>query len=135
MIMSYHCRACDPGTYADSTGSSICNACGAGRYSTFTSTTTAARIGSAEGCTDCDVGKYASGAVNKLNKCPSHCITVQGLVACILKFQGVKRSQSGAATAHSHGHMSLGMDDLTDCTSRIQATVASCRKRVGVEAA
>jgi hypothetical protein len=58
--------------------------------------------------------------------------TVQGLVACILKFQGVKLSQSGAATAHSHGHMSVGMDDLTVCTSRIQATVASCLKRVGV---
>ena len=60
--------------------------------------------------------------------------TVQGLVACILKFQGVKLSQSGAATAHSHGHLSVGMDDLTVCTSRIQATVASCLKRVGVEA-
>jgi hypothetical protein len=60
--------------------------------------------------------------------------TVQGLVACILKFQGVKLSQSGAATAHSHGHMSVGMDDLTVCTSRIRATVASCLKRVGVEA-
>jgi hypothetical protein len=60
--------------------------------------------------------------------------TVQGLVACILKFQGVKLSQSGAATAHSHGHLSVGMDDVTVCTSRIRATVASCLKRVGVEA-
>ena len=58
--------------------------------------------------------------------------TVQGVVASMLKFQGVKLSQSGAATAHSHGHMSVGMDDLTVCTSRIQATVASCLKRVGV---
>ena len=58
--------------------------------------------------------------------------TVQGLVACILKFQGVKLSQSGAATAHSHGHMSVAIDDLTVCTSRIQATVASCLKRIGV---
>jgi hypothetical protein len=30
--------------------------------------------------------------------------------------------------------MSVAMDDLTECTSRIQATVASCLKRVGVEA-
>jgi hypothetical protein len=59
--------------------------------------------------------------------------TVQGLVACILKFQGVKLSQNEAATAHSHGHMSVGMDDLTVCTSRIQATVASCLKRVGTK--
>ena len=46
----------------------------------------------------------------------------------------MKLSQSGAATAHSHGHLSVGMDDLTVCTSQIQATVASCLKRVGVEA-
>jgi hypothetical protein len=60
--------------------------------------------------------------------------TVQRLVACILKFQGVKLSQSGAATAHSHGHVSVGMDDLTECTNRIRATVASCLKRIGVDA-
>ena len=59
--------------------------------------------------------------------------TVQGLVACILKFQGVKLSQSGAGTAHSHGRVSVGMDDLAMCTRRIRATVASCLKRVGVE--
>jgi hypothetical protein len=47
--------------------------------------------------------------------------TVQALIACILKFQGVKLS----------GGIS---DDLTMCTSRIQATVASCLKKVGVEA-
>jgi hypothetical protein len=58
--------------------------------------------------------------------------TVQGRVACILKFQGVKLSHNGAATVHSHGHMSVGMDDLTVCTNRIQATVSSCLKRVGV---
>jgi hypothetical protein len=57
--------------------------------------------------------------------------TVQGLVVCILKFQGVKLSQSGAATAHSHGHMSVGMDDLQECTGRVRATVASCLQRVG----
>ena len=59
--------------------------------------------------------------------------SVQALVACILKFQGVKLSQSGPATAHSHGHMSVGMGELAECTGRIQATVASCLKRVGVE--
>ena len=59
--------------------------------------------------------------------------TVQGLVACILKFQGVKLSQSGPATAHSHGHLSVGMDDLAVCTSRIQGTVSNCLKRVGAE--
>jgi hypothetical protein len=57
--------------------------------------------------------------------------TVQGLVACILKFQGVKLSQTGAATAHSHGHLSAGIDDLHECTSRIQGTVSSCLKQVG----
>jgi hypothetical protein len=29
--------------------------------------------------------------------------------------------------------MSVGMDNLAECTSRIQATVASCLKRVGVD--
>jgi hypothetical protein len=59
--------------------------------------------------------------------------TVQGLVACILKFQGVKLSQSGAATAHSHGHLSVAIDDLQECTGRIVGTVANCLKRVGVD--
>jgi hypothetical protein len=58
--------------------------------------------------------------------------TVQGLVACILKFQGVKLSKSGAAPAHSHGRTSVGVDDLAECTGRIQATVASCLNRVSV---
>jgi hypothetical protein len=59
---------------------------------------------------------------------------IQGIVASVLKFQGVKLSQAGAASAHSHGHMSVGMDDLHERTRRVQATVASCLKRVGVEA-
>ena len=59
--------------------------------------------------------------------------TVQGLVACILKFQGVKLSHSGAATAHSHEHVSVGIDDLAVCTGRIVGTVASCLKKVGVQ--
>ena len=57
--------------------------------------------------------------------------TTQGIVSCLLKFQGVKVSQSGAATTHSHGHMSVGADDLHACTSRIRETVSSCLKRVG----
>jgi hypothetical protein len=35
--------------------------------------------------------------------------TVQGVVASMLKFQGVKLSQAGAASTHSHGHLSLGL--------------------------
>ena len=60
--------------------------------------------------------------------------TVQGILASLLKFQGVKLSRAGAASAHSHGHMSVAMDSLSVCTSQIQGTVASCLKRVGVEA-
>jgi hypothetical protein len=60
--------------------------------------------------------------------------TIQGIVASLLKFQGVKLSQAGAASAHSHGHLSVGLDDLRECTGRVQATVASYLKRVGVEA-
>ena len=60
--------------------------------------------------------------------------TVHGLVACILKIQGVELRQTGGVTAHSHEHISVGMDDVTVCTSRIQATVGSCLERVGVEA-
>ena len=59
--------------------------------------------------------------------------TIQGIVASMLKFQGVKLSQAGAASAHSHGHLSVGVDDLRECTGRVQATVASCLKRVGTE--
>jgi hypothetical protein len=59
--------------------------------------------------------------------------TVQSVVAGMLKFQGVKLSQSGAASAHSHGHLSVAVDDLRECTWRVQATVASCLKRVGVD--
>ena len=51
----------------------------------------------------------------------------------MLKFQGVKLSEDGAASAHSHGHLSVGTDDLTVCTSRIQETVATCLRRVGAE--
>ena len=51
----------------------------------------------------------------------------------MLKFQGVKLSQAGTASAHSHGHLSVGLDDLRECTDRVQATVASCLKRVGTK--
>ena len=59
--------------------------------------------------------------------------TVQGVVQSVLKFQGVKVSQSGAGTAHSHGHMSVDMADLSECTARVQAAVSACIKRVGIE--
>jgi hypothetical protein len=59
--------------------------------------------------------------------------TVQGVVACMLKFQGVKLSEDGVASAHSHGHLSVGTDDLTVCTSRIHETVGMCLRRVGAE--
>jgi hypothetical protein len=58
---------------------------------------------------------------------------VQQTVACILKFQGIKLSESGTATAHSHGHMSVGTDDLRMCFVRVQETVSACLKRVGVD--
>eukprot|EP01046_Picozoa_sp_COSAG06_P081007 COSAG06_NODE_28217_length_578_cov_1.164927_1_plen_145_part_00 len=32
------------------------------------------------------------------------------------------------------GHVSVGMDDLTDCIDRVHATVSACLKRVGMEA-
>ena len=57
--------------------------------------------------------------------------TIQGIVASMLNFEGVKLSQAGAASAHSHGHLSVGLDDLQECTGRVQATMASCPKRVG----
>ena len=60
--------------------------------------------------------------------------TVQGVLSSLLKFQGIKVSQSGAGTAHSHGHLSVDMDDLSECTSRISAAVSASLKRVGMEA-
>ena len=60
--------------------------------------------------------------------------TVQGVVQSLLKFQGVKVAQSSAhGTAHSHGHLSVDSEDLTECTSRVQATVSAALKRVGLE--
>ena len=59
--------------------------------------------------------------------------TIQRIVASVLKFEGVKLSQIGASSAHSHGHLSVEVDHLLECTGRVQATVTSCLKRVGVE--
>jgi hypothetical protein len=58
---------------------------------------------------------------------------IQGVVASMLKFQGVKLSEDGAASAHSHGHLSVGTDDLTVCTNRVHETVVTCLRRVGAE--
>ena len=54
------------------------------------------------------------------------------MVNALLKFQGIKVSLSGAGSAHSHGHMSVGTEDLGDCTSRIHAAVSACVKKVGI---
>ena len=56
-----------------------------------------------------------------------------GVVNSLLKFQGIKVTESGAGTEHSHGHLSVGMDDLTDCIDRVHATVSACLKRIGME--
>jgi hypothetical protein len=42
-------------------------------------------------------------------------------------------SASGAGTAHSHGHLSVGLDDLTECVDRVHSTVSACLKRVGMD--
>ena len=59
--------------------------------------------------------------------------TIKSIVNALLKFQGIKVSASGAGTAHSHGHLSVGLDDLTECVDRVHATVSACLKRVGME--
>ena len=56
--------------------------------------------------------------------------TIQSVISALLRFQGVKLSQ-GAQLSHGHGHMSVGMDDLGECTRRVQETVSSCMKQVG----
>ena len=56
--------------------------------------------------------------------------TVQACISALLRFQGVKLSQ-GAQLSHGHGHLSVGMDDLGECTRRVQETVSSCMKQVG----
>ena len=49
-----------------------------------------------------------------------------------LTFQGIKLSHSGAGSAHSHGHMSVDMGDLSECVSRVHAAVSASLKRVGM---
>ena len=56
--------------------------------------------------------------------------TVQALLSALLRFQGIKLSQ-GAQLSHGHGHLSVGTDDLGECTRRVQETVSSCLKQVG----
>ena len=60
--------------------------------------------------------------------------TIKNIVNALLKFQGIKVTASGAGAAHSHGHLSVGIDDLTECIDRVYATVSACLKRVGMEA-
>ena len=60
--------------------------------------------------------------------------TIRNIVNALLKFQGIKVTASGAGAAHSHGHLSVGMDNLTECIDRVHATVSACLKRVGMEA-
>ena len=55
--------------------------------------------------------------------------TIQAVISALLRFQGVKLSQ-GAQLSHGHGHLSVGMDDLGECTRRVQETVSSCLKQV-----
>ena len=59
--------------------------------------------------------------------------TVQGVVQSLLKFQGIKVTESGAGAAHGHGQLSVGMADLSECLSRVQGKVSACLKRVGME--
>jgi hypothetical protein len=59
--------------------------------------------------------------------------TIKSIVNALLKFQGIKVSASGAGTAHSHGHLSVGLDDLTECVDRVHSTVSACLKRVGMQ--
>ena len=58
--------------------------------------------------------------------------TIQATLSALLRFQGVKLSQ-GSQLSHGHGHLSVGMDDLDECTRRVQETVSSCMKRIGSE--
>ena len=58
--------------------------------------------------------------------------TVQAVVQSLLKFQGIKVTESGAGAAHSHGHLSVDMADLSECVGRVRATVSACLKRIGM---
>eukprot|EP01051_Picozoa_sp_SAG22_P000979 SAG22_NODE_33_length_27588_cov_104.174652_10_plen_160_part_00 len=57
--------------------------------------------------------------------------TVLALISSLLRFQGVKLNQGQQQLSHGHGHLSVGMDDLGECTRRVQETVSSCIKQAG----
>jgi len=59
--------------------------------------------------------------------------TIKHVVNSLLRFQGIKVTAGAAGTAHSHGHLSVGTDDMTDCIDRVHATVSAALKRVGME--
>ena len=40
----------------------------------------------------------------------------------------------GVEAAHSHGHLSVGVNDVRECIDRVHTTVSACLKRVGMEA-
>ena len=61
--------------------------------------------------------------------------TIHAVINALLKFQGIKLSQAGAGSAHSHGHMSGDMDDLSECVTRVHAAVSASLKRVGMKEA
>ena len=58
--------------------------------------------------------------------------TVQTVLNSLLKFQGIKVSQAGSGSSHSHGHMSVDMGDLSECVTRVHAAVSASLKRVGM---
>jgi hypothetical protein len=59
--------------------------------------------------------------------------TIQGVVTSLLKFQGIKVTAGAAGAAHSHGHLSVGMDDLTGVVDRVHTAVSASLKRIGME--
>ena len=59
--------------------------------------------------------------------------TIQAVLTSLLKFQGIKVTAGGAGAAHSHGHLSVAMDDLTECVERVHTAVSACLKRVGMD--
>jgi len=63
---TYGCtQVCQPGTYQDQTGQSVCKDCGAGKYSTVTEAAT-------NTCQSCPTGKYSSSlGANSANMCIS----------------------------------------------------------------
>ena len=61
--------------------------------------------------------------------------TVQGIVQSLLKFQGIEVTENGGGATHGHGALSVDMADLSECISRVSATVSACLKRVGMDVA